>query len=44
PHEDCLEETIAWYREREGARLAAPGSRQRAALRVLGTALRRGGL
>jgi dihydroflavonol-4-reductase len=28
PHEDCLEATIDWYRARDGARLAAPGSRQ----------------
>ena len=28
PHEDCLEATIEWYRARDGARLAAPGSRQ----------------
>jgi dihydroflavonol-4-reductase len=28
PHEDCLEATIAYYRARDGARLAAPGTRQ----------------
>ena len=28
PHEDCLEETIAWYRERDGTALAPPGARQ----------------
>jgi hypothetical protein len=41
PHEDCLEETIAWYRDREGSELAPPGSRQPLALRVAGDALRR---
>jgi dihydroflavonol-4-reductase len=41
PHEDCLEETIAWYREREGSRLAPPGSRQPAPLRLAGAVVRR---
>ena len=41
PHEDCLEETIAWYRELEGSRLAPPGSRQPVALRVAGALVRR---
>ncbi len=41
PHEDCLEETITWYREREGAALAPPGSRQPVALRLAGAAVRR---
>ncbi len=41
PHEDCLEETIAWYRDRDGAGLAPPGSQQALALRVAGGALRR---
>ncbi|HEY5428175.1 MAG TPA: NAD-dependent epimerase/dehydratase family protein [Solirubrobacteraceae bacterium] len=40
-HEDCLEETIAWYREREGGALAAPGSRPPLALRVAAGATRR---
>jgi dihydroflavonol-4-reductase len=40
PHEDCLEETIAWYREREGERLSPPGSRQPVALRLAGTVVR----
>jgi dihydroflavonol-4-reductase len=40
PHEDCLEETIAWYREREGERLSPPGSRQPAALRLAGALVR----
>lgn len=43
PHEDCLEATISWYREREGARLAPPGTRQPVALRLAGGALRRAG-
>ena len=41
PHEDCLEETIAWYREREGERVAPPGARQPVALRVAGAFVRR---
>jgi dihydroflavonol-4-reductase len=41
PHEDCLEETIAWYREREGSRMSPPGSRQPVALRVAGAVARR---
>jgi dihydroflavonol-4-reductase len=41
PHEDCLEETIAWYREREGSSLAPPGARQPAALRLAGAVVRR---
>jgi len=44
PHEDCLEETIAWYRERDGASLAPSGARQPLALRVAGGVLRRVGL
>jgi dihydroflavonol-4-reductase len=40
PHEDCLIETIAWYRERDGKQLAAPGSRQPLPLRVAGGILR----
>jgi dihydroflavonol-4-reductase len=44
PHEDCLEETIAWYRERDRDRVAPPGSRQPLALRAVGGALRRVGL
>jgi dihydroflavonol-4-reductase len=39
PHEDCLEETVEWYREWDGARVAPPGSRQPLALRVAGGAL-----
>jgi dihydroflavonol-4-reductase len=41
PHEDALEQTIAWYREREGSRLAQPGARQPLAVRVAGSVLRR---
>jgi dihydroflavonol-4-reductase len=41
PHEDCLEETIAWYREREGERLAPPGARQPVPLRLAGAFARR---
>lgn len=44
PHEDCLEETIAWYRCRDGSSLALPGSSQPLPLRALGEALRRVGL
>jgi dihydroflavonol-4-reductase len=40
PHDDTLEATIAWYREREGARLAPAGSRQPVALRLAGLAER----
>jgi dihydroflavonol-4-reductase len=41
PHEDCLEETIQWYRRREGDALAPPGSTQPLPLRIAGEALRR---
>jgi dihydroflavonol-4-reductase len=43
PHEDCLESTIAWYRERDGARLAPPGARQPLGLRLAGAAVRQAG-
>ena len=39
-HEDTLETTIAWYREREPQRLRPPGDRQPLALRVAGGVLR----
>ena len=39
-HEECVEETVAWYREREGERLAQHGTRQPFALRAAGFALR----
>ena len=44
PHEDALEETIAWYREHQGEWLAPPGARQSVALRLAGGVLRRAGL
>jgi dihydroflavonol-4-reductase len=44
PHEDCLEETVAWYRERDGDSIAPAGSRQPLALRIAGGGLRRIGL
>ncbi len=44
PHEDCLEETVAWYRERENEVLAPPGSRQPLALRLAAGVIRRAGL
>jgi dihydroflavonol-4-reductase len=44
PHEDCLEETVAYYRERDGDRIAPPGARQPLALRIAGAMLRRVGL
>ncbi|CAA9501678.1 MAG: Dihydroflavonol-4-reductase [uncultured Solirubrobacteraceae bacterium] len=40
PHEDTVEETIAYYREREGGRLARAGTRQPLGLRVAGFAAR----
>jgi dihydroflavonol-4-reductase len=42
-HEDTLRTTIDWYREREPARLKAPGSRQPLALRAAGLGLRTAG-
>jgi dihydroflavonol-4-reductase len=41
PHEDCLEETIDWYRQCEGEQMSPPGARQPVALRVTGAVLRR---
>jgi dihydroflavonol-4-reductase len=41
PHEEALEETIAWYREREGSKLAAAGARQPLPFRVAGFAVDR---
>lgn len=43
PHEDTVEATIAWYREREGDRLCPSGTRQPYGLRVAGLALRAAG-
>lgn len=42
-HEDTLETTIEWYRERMPDELAPPGSRQPFALRAGGFAVRRAG-
>jgi dihydroflavonol-4-reductase len=44
PHEDCLEETIEWYRRREGDELPPPGATQPLPLRVVGEMARRVGL
>ncbi len=44
PHEDCLEQTIAWYRERDATSVAEPGSRQPLAVRALADVLRRSGI
>ena len=45
PHEDAIEATIGWYREREGDRLASPGARQPMQLRAAGALARQlGGL
>ncbi|HEY1711444.1 MAG TPA: NAD-dependent epimerase/dehydratase family protein, partial [Solirubrobacteraceae bacterium] len=44
PHEDCLEETIEWYRRREGDELPPPGATQPLPLRVVGEIARRVGL
>ncbi len=44
PHEDVLEETIAWYRERDSRTLAPEGARQPLALRLAAGAARRTGL
>ncbi len=40
PHEEAVEATVAWYREREGDRLARAGARQPVPLRVAGFAAR----
>ncbi|HEX6620077.1 MAG TPA: NAD-dependent epimerase/dehydratase family protein [Solirubrobacteraceae bacterium] len=42
-HEDTLQTTIDWYRDREPARLKAPGTRQPLALRAAGLGLRTAG-
>jgi dihydroflavonol-4-reductase len=39
-HEESLQRTIQWYREREPLRLQAPGTRQPLVLRTAGLALR----
>jgi dihydroflavonol-4-reductase len=42
-HEDTLVSTIEWYREREPARLRAPGTRQPLGLRLAGLGVRSAG-
>jgi dihydroflavonol-4-reductase len=42
-HEDTLQTTIDWYRERDGARLKPPGTRQPLALRAAGAGVRAAG-
>jgi dihydroflavonol-4-reductase len=44
PHEEALEETIAWYRERDTVSVAPVGARQPLALRLAAGAVRRTGL
>jgi dihydroflavonol-4-reductase len=44
PHEDCLEATIAWYRERDAGTVKSPGARQPVAVRMLAAGLRRSGI
>jgi dihydroflavonol-4-reductase len=41
PHEETVEATVAWYREREGGRLARIGTRQPLGWRLAGFAVRR---
>jgi dihydroflavonol-4-reductase len=43
PHEDTVEATVRWYREREGDRVLSPGSRQSAGWRLAGAAGRSAG-
>ncbi len=43
PHEDTVEATVQWYREREGARIERAGSRQPVAWRLAGLAVRSAG-
>ena len=40
PHEECLEQTIAWYRDREPGLVRSAGTRQPLALRATGAGLR----
>lgn len=42
-HEDTLQTTIDWYREREPEQVSAPGSRQPVALRLVGMGVRTAG-
>jgi dihydroflavonol-4-reductase len=39
-HEETLESTVGWYREREGSKLSAPGARQPLPFRLAGFAAR----
>jgi dihydroflavonol-4-reductase len=41
PHEDCLEATVAWYRERDPELIASAGARQPRALRAASAVMRR---
>ncbi len=41
PHEECLEQTVAWYRDREPHEVRPAGTRQPLALRAAGAGLRR---
>ncbi|MGI8511217.1 MAG: NAD-dependent epimerase/dehydratase family protein [Solirubrobacteraceae bacterium] len=43
PHEEAIEATVGWYREREGSRLASPGARQPIPFRIAGFAARQAG-
>jgi dihydroflavonol-4-reductase len=43
PHEDTVEATVRWYREREGDRLRPPGSRQGPGWRLAGALSRAAG-
>ncbi|HEY2771341.1 MAG TPA: NAD-dependent epimerase/dehydratase family protein [Solirubrobacteraceae bacterium] len=41
PHEDALEQTVEWYRHRDGQRLAPVGSKQPFPMRLAGSLMRR---
>jgi dihydroflavonol-4-reductase len=41
PHEECIESTVRWYRERERGPLAPYGARQPLPMRLVGGVLRR---
>ncbi len=43
PHEDTVEATVAWYRQREGESLSRAGARQPVGLRIAGFAVRQAG-
>jgi hypothetical protein len=44
PHEDSLEATVVWYRERDPELIAAAGARQPRALRLASAVMRRVGV